>query len=228
MPYRTRRTSDAVACGSAALPFAVCAVACCLCVAAASAGYLNDFSAAEVGKPPADVQVAGGAFMVVDRDGNRCLELAGEPLDTFGLLFGPAQPAEAVASARIRGESTGKLFPELGVGLGDIGGYRLMLLPAQKKVQLRKGEDPVADGDLPQGWASGTWTALKIEVRKAQGGRWNVRGKAWPAGQPEPTVPTVSADIIDAPPAGRASVWAVPFSGKPVRFDDLSSAPAGG
>jgi hypothetical protein len=202
-------------------------LACVLCLAGAAANhYVNDFTNAAVGKPPADVQIAGGAFVVAERDGNKLLELAGEPLDTFGLLYGPAQPPEATASARIHGESTGKRFPEFGVGVGDIGGYRLMLLPAQNKLELRRGDDAVAAVDLPQPWEGGSWTTLKLEVRKTADARWNVRGKAWPAGQPEPATPAVSADVIDAPPAGRASVWAVPFSGKPVRFDDLSSGPA--
>jgi hypothetical protein len=197
---------------------------CCLCVAAAAGtGYVNDFSKAEVGKPPADAQIAGGAFVVAEREGNKLLELPGEPLDTFGLLYGPAQPAEATASARIQGESTARRFPEFGVGVGDIGGYRLMLLPGQKTLQIRKGEDPVANAAMPPQWTSGGWTVLKIQIRKLDNGRWNVQGEAWPADQPEPTVPAVSADLIDPPPAGRASVWAVPFSGKPIRFDDLTA-----
>jgi len=195
-----------------------------LCLAAAAAtGYINDFSKAEVGKPPPDVQIAGGAFVVAERDGNKLLELPGEPLDTFGLLYGPPQPAEASASARVQGESTGKRFPEFGVGVGDIGGYKLICLPGQNKLEIRKGDDPVAAVDLPQPWASGAWTTLKLEVRKTAGGRWNVQGKAWPAGKPEPVTPAVSADLIDPPPAGRASVWGIPFSGKPIRFDDLTA-----
>src|SRR2546426_12308473 len=66
---------------------------CCLCLGAAGAGYVNDFAAAEVGKPRADFAGAGGgAFAVVERDGNKVLDLPGEPLDIFGMLFGPQQP----------------------------------------------------------------------------------------------------------------------------------------
>ena len=203
--------------------YAACLCCLCLCLAAAGTGYVNDFSTAAVGKPPADVQIAGGAFVVAERDGNKLLELPGEPLDTCGLLYGPAQPPEASASARIQGESMGKRFPEFGIGVGDIGGYKLMLLPGQNKLELRKGDDAVAAADLPQPWASRAWMTLKLQTRKGDGGKWRVEGKVWPGGQPEPPAWTVSLEATGAPPAGRASVWAIPFSGKSVRFDDLTA-----
>jgi hypothetical protein len=201
------------------------ATAACLFAAAAPAPAPSksviDFTSAEVGKPPSDVQIANGAFTVVERDGNKMLELAGERLDSFGLLFGPAQPAETTASARIQAESTGKRSPEFGIGVGDIGGYRLMLLPAEKKLELRKGDEPVASADLPDPWASGSWVELRLQVRKTPDGTWKVEGKSWPAGKPEPQAWPVSVEVKAAPPAGRASLWGIPFSGKPIRFDDL-------
>jgi hypothetical protein len=201
----------------------VCLVAACAaCLAPAGAPTRYDFSSAEVGKPPADMQIAGGAFTVVERDGNKVLELPGEPLDTFGLLFGPARPQETNVSAKVQGEATGRRFPEFGVGLGDIGGYRLMLLPGQKKLELRKGEDPVAAADLPEPWQSGSWMTLRLCVRKGDGGKWAVEGKAWSTGRNEPQAWAVSFEAAEPPPAGRASLWGVPFSGKPIRFDDLS------
>ncbi len=219
MLFPTRRTSrPSVARAAAWL--------CCLCLGAAGAAYVNDFSAAEVGKPPADFAGAGGgAFTVVERDGNKVLELPGEPLDIFGMLFGPQQPPEATVSARIQSESIGRRFPEFGIGLGDIGGYKLMLLPGQKKLELRKGDDAVASADLPQPWESGSWTALRLQVRRVADGRWKVEAKAWPAKEPEPQAWPVSLDASEAPPAGRASLWAIPFSGKPIRFDDLRVDP---
>lgn len=198
--------------------------ACLTCVATgAAAKYTNDFSSADVGKVPADIEVAQGEFAVAERGGNRFLEVPGEPLDSFGLLFGPTQPAQASASVRVQSESTGRRFPDMGLGVGDIGGYRLMLLPRLNRLQLRKGEDPVAIADLPHPWTSGSWTRLRLRVRKVADGQWRIEGKAWPDGQPEPKDWTVSLEATEAPPAGRASLWATPFSGKPVRFDDLAA-----
>ena len=197
------------------------AILCAVALGAGAERYSNNFTSAEVGKVPQEFQVASGAFAVAEKDGNKFLELPGEPLDSFGLLFGPKQPPEASAGARIQGESTGRRFPEFGVGVGDVGGYRLMLLPGQKKLELRKGDDPVADAPLLQPWTSGTWTQMRLQVRKTADGKWKIEGKAWPADAPEPKVWTLSAETTTAPNAGRASVWGVPFSGKPIRFDDL-------
>ena len=220
MPFRTRRASESI------LAPAALAVSC-LALGAAGATYFNDFSAAAVGKVPADFQPAGGgAFTVVEREGNKVLELAGEPLDTFGMLFGPPQPPEATLSARIQSESTGKRFSQFGIGLGDIGGYKLIVLPGQKKLELRKGDDTVAAADLPEAWPSGSWIALRLQVRKTADAKWKVEAKAWPAAKPEPKDWPVSFETTDAPPAGRASLWGIPFSGKPIRFDDLRVEPS--
>src|SRR3712207_5638942 len=86
-------------------------------LAAAPAGdpaplYSNDFSSLAPGKLPEDQFLAlAGEFVVKDVDGNRVVELAGTPFDSFGMLFGPApeQPACTV-SARIWGATTGRRF----------------------------------------------------------------------------------------------------------------------
>ena len=219
MPFSNRRPSKGPGIARTALWL------CCLCGAAAgAAGYVNDFSAAAPGKLPSDFQTAGGEFTVAERDGDKVLELAGEPLDTCGVLFGPSQTTEASASGRIRGESTLRRFPEFGVGVGDVGGYKLLLLPAQKKLTLRKGDDPLTFADLSHPWVSGSWTRFRLQTRKVGDNRWKVEGKAWPSDQPEPKEWIISHEAAEPPPAGRASVWGVAYSGKPIQFDDLAAA----
>src|SRR5690242_6476751 len=97
-------------------------------LAAAPAGdapalYSNDFSKLSPGKLPDDQFLAlAGEFSVKDVDGNRLVELAGTPLDSFGLLFGPTADAPTgTVSARIWAATTGQRFPEFGVGLNDAG-----------------------------------------------------------------------------------------------------------
>ena len=206
--------------------FPILACVCCLAFAA-PAGHSTDFSGGEVGKVPQDMQVVNGAFAVAQFNGDKVLELPGDPLDTFGVLFGPPDQVELTVAARAQGESSGRRHPEFGVGAGDVAGFRLMFLPGQKRVELRKGDDPVASADYGWRWASGSWTELRLRVRKTADGSWKVEGKAWRAGDPEPQQWAVSVEEKDQPTAGRASLWAVPFSGKPIRFDNLSATPAG-
>lgn len=193
-----------------------------LLVVGAAQKFQMDFSSAEVGKVPEDMQAVTGGYAVVDVEGNKVLELPGEPLEIFGLLFGPADRTELDVRAKAWGESSGRRFPEFGVGTGDVAGYRLMLLPGQKKLELRRGEDKITSADMPQPWRTGTWTRLRLRVAKQGGSRWTVEGKAWPADGAEPQAWQVRHEATEPPQTGRAAVWGVPFSGKPIRFDDLS------
>jgi hypothetical protein len=199
--------------------------------AAAAGSYATDFSKMPAGKPTGEeLFVLNGAFAVVNAGGgDKALELPGNPLDTFGVLFGPEGQRATEVTARIHGTSVGRLFPEFGVGAGDSGGWKLWVLPGQNAVVLRKKEDEVARATFA--WASGTRTHLRLRVAPAADGKWAVDGKAWLAGGKEPAAWTVSTTWAattaePAPPAGRASVWGQPYAGTPIRFDDLSVSPA--
>lgn len=194
-------------------------------LALGAAPYRNDFSGAKPGPLPEGLQRINGDFTVARAEGNTFLELPGDPLDTFGVLFGPAEHAEVDVSARAWSKTSGRRYPEFGVGAGDIGGFKLMLLPAQKKLELRKNDHVVATGPYEADWKSGTWTTIRLRVTKAGNG-WKVEGKAWPSDAEEPEKAAVSLDVTEAPQPGRASIWAVPFSGQSIRFDDLSATPA--
>jgi hypothetical protein len=78
---------------------------------------------------------------------------------------------------------------------------------------------------VPYTWASDTWTSLRIQVRKT-GSSWIIEGKAWPAGAPEPEKWMITTEEKESLPAGRAGIWGSPYSGLPIRFDDLLVIPA--
>ena len=188
--------------------------------------YKNDFEAAEVDKVPKEMLVVAGAFAVKqDKDG-KYLELPGEPLDTFGLLFGPSVPADVSASARFFGTKKGRKYPTFGVSLNGVSGYRLQVSPAKQALELFKGgEERLNVVEMPYTWASDTWTTLRIQVRKT-GSSWVIEGKAWPAGSPEPEKWMITTEEKASLSAGRAGIWGSPYSGFPIRFDDLLVIPA--
>lgn len=179
--------------------------------------YTNDFETLEAGKAPEDVMILKGDFAVKKEEGNQHLEVFPTPLDTFGMLIGPDGQPLRVISARIRGEATGRRTPEFAIGLGGVSGPALWVMPAVNELQIRTGEDIIVRA--PFGWKSGAWTALRLQVRP-DGEKWLVQGKAWPHGQAEPAEWMISTPI-DKAPAGRASIWGVPYSEKPIGFDDL-------
>lgn len=202
------------------VPFAAALAALPLC--AAEPIYKNDFESATVDKAPADVMVMAGSFEVKQDGTNKVLELPGEPLDTFGMLFGPSSKDDVSASARFFGTKKGRKFPTFGISLNGVGGYRLQVSPAKNMLEFIKGDETKLG--VPFTWASDTWTSLRIIVRK-QGAGWVIEGKAWPAGSPEPEKPLISIEEKTEPSAGRAGIWGSPYAGTPIRFDDLLIAP---
>jgi hypothetical protein len=191
---------------------------------AAEPVYANDFESAEVGKAPKDFLVISGAFTVRQDGANKVLELPGEPLDTFGALFGPSQTESLSVTARFFGTKTGRKLPAFGLSVNGAGGHRVQVSAAKKALEIFRGDD--ARVSVPFEWTSGTWTCLRIQVRKTPAGSWMIEGKAWPAETAEPPKWSISLEEKDAPSAGRPGIWGSPFSGTPIRFDDLMIVPA--
>ncbi len=187
--------------------------------APANALYSENFEQVKDDQVPNEIMVLEGEFKVVKDNDNHVLELAGEPLGNYNLLFGPTQSDGVVARARIKGQSTRRLEPEFALGLCGVRGYRLQVAPARDSLELLNGDETLTK--VPYQWKSLTWTWLALQARKAGEGKWIVEGKAWPEGSAEPAQWMISAELREEPLSGRASVWGVPHSGKPIQFDDL-------
>jgi hypothetical protein len=204
-----------------ALVFALgLAAATVLAAEAAKLLYENDFEKAEVGKVPEDFLVLNGEFAVKEADGNKFLELPGTPLESFGVLFGPGETSGAAVSARIFSTAKGRRYPAFGVGLGGVSGYRLQMSPGKKALELFKDQEVKASVTCE--WKSGVWTLFRLQVQAVKEGAWRIEGKAWPLGSAEPKDWLIAFDEKEVPVAGRASVFASPFSGTPIWFDDLA------
>lgn len=183
--------------------------------------FSENFDAVAPGKLPAGFKVLAGGF-VVQQDGSaRFIELPGAPLDTFGVLFGPSEKPPIAASAKIFGTKTGRKFPAFGLSLGGAGGYRLQVSAAKKALEIFKGDEMRAS--IPFEWTSGAWTQLRLQVRP-EGTGCVVEGKAWAADTAEPKEWLVKYEATEPATPGQAGVWGNPFSGTPIRFDDLAVA----
>lgn len=194
-------------------------------VRAAERVYENDFQKLAVGPAPEEFLVLEGDFTVKQDGDNKFLELPGAPLDTFGVLFGPTEKEGLAVAAHIFGTGKGRRFPTFAVGLSGGGGYKLQVSPAKKLVEIYRGD--AVKTTVPFEWESGKWTLLKLQVEKLKSGAWKVSGKVWNAGQSEPANPTIVFEDKEEPLSGRASIWGSPYSGTPLRFDDLVVSRAG-
>jgi hypothetical protein len=182
--------------------------------------FKSDFESASAGALPEELMVLAGEFSVKDIGGNKALELPGNPLEDFGALFGPPESDGVAVRARVYSESSKRLAPRFGVGLNGIGGYRLLVAPSQNQLQLLKDQEALASA--PFEWKSGTWTSFHLQIRKVSESKWILEGRACAEGTPEPKNWSISFDISETPPVGKASIWGAPYSGKPILFDDLS------
>jgi hypothetical protein len=197
----------------------------CACAQTGKVLYENNFEKAASDKVPEDMLVLDGGFAVKQEGDNKSLELPGAPLDSFGALFGPTEAADVSAAARFFASGKGRRFPTFGLGLNGVGGYKLQVSPGKKQLELFKGEDVVGSKEFE--WTgNNSWTLVQLQVRKTADGV-QVEGKAWKQGSEEPKEWLITFTDKSPAPAGRASIWGNPFSGTPIRFDDLKMSAVG-
>lgn len=181
--------------------------------------FSEDFAKLPDGElPDPPFKVLDGQFKVLAEGGARFVELPGAPLESYGFLFGPANPSGVEVSARIFGTKTGRKFPTFGVGLNGASGYRLQVSPAKNALELFRGDEVVATTAFK--WAAGEWTRLSLALRAEKDGTFLLEGAA-SAGGPVPASALLRHTETKLQPAGKAGAWGMPFSGTPVRFDDL-------
>ena len=181
--------------------------------------FACDFESAETNKLPDGFLVLDGAFAVREESGNRFLELPGAPLDSFGVLFGPACTNNVSLYARVFGTNQGRRQPAFGVSLGGAGGLKLMVAPGKRLLELWRGDESVARATYA--WEAGKWTWMRLNLRPMGTNEWLAEGRAWKAGTPEPPGGQVSYRDKSELAPGRAGVWGNPISGTPIRFDDF-------
>ncbi len=186
--------------------------------------YQEDFQKAPLGQVPEAIMVLDGQFSVKQEGTNKFLELPGAPVEAFGAVFGPTRKDGTAVAARIFSTRKGRRFPAFGVGLNGWGGYRLQVTPAKGQLELFKGDQLV--GSVAYPWESGRWTECLLQVRKTEQAGWKVEAAVWSETREKLSKWTLEWTDASEPKAGRASLFASPFSGEVIRFDDLEVRPA--
>ena len=186
---------------------------------AANPLYQVDFEKIEIGEVPDDFLVLDGSFEVRVEKGNKFLELPGAPLDSFGIMFGPTAQHGNEISARMFGTKKGRRYPVFGVALNGVSGYRLQVSPAKRSVELLKGKEVIAKTAFR--WSGDSWLRLALEVQQTSETEWTISGRVWPDGKKAPTEPTLIHRETKAPRKGKPSIWGSPYSGTPIRYDDI-------
>ena len=186
---------------------------------AANPLYQVDFEKIDIGEVPDDFLVLDGSFEVREENGNKFLELPGAPLDSFGIMFGPTAQHGNEISARMFGTKKGRRYPVFGVALNGVSGYRLQVSPAKRSVELLKGKEVIAKTAFR--WSGDSWLRLSLEVQQTGENEWTISGRVWPDGKKAPAEPTLIHRETKAPRKGKPSIWGSPYSGTPIRYDDI-------
>lgn len=184
--------------------------------------YSLDFQSVDEGQVPSDFLILLGSFEVKSEGDQKFMELPGKPLETFGTLFGPEALMLGEVSGRIYGESTGRRFPALGIGYNGVGGFRLQVTPGKRALEIYNYDELKKTESYR--WKSGQWLWMKLNVSEKEtedGLVWVAQGKVWKEGEKEPEKWMIEYETDEEPFPGRASVWGIPYSDKPIRFDDL-------
>ena len=184
--------------------------------------YGNDFESDQVGEEPQDGFILDGTFHIRRLGANQVLELPGEPLGSFGVLFGPRRRSDSGFRARILSDRRGRRLPQFSVGLNGRSGIRLRIRPAARSLELLHNDEVAAS--VPFVWLPSRWTWLDLTIRTSTQGVWTIDGKAWQEGTSNgvSSPATITIQSTEPPSMGRASVWGTPYSGKPIFFDDLA------
>ena len=181
---------------------------------------IQDFEKLDLGYPPDELFIIDGNFEVVEHDKGRALKLLPDPLIECGLLFGKSSKGPMTVEGRAFSTKRGRRsFPRFAMGVHGISGYRLRVVPAQKRIELVHNEAVVKTADFL--WESGKWCSMKLAVSENDGTPI-VKAWVWMSGQKASNEPTLEFEGEKGTSSqGKASLWGTPYSGKPILYDDL-------
>jgi len=171
------------------------------------------------GEPPKEVFVVDGTIKIAAHEGNKAIVIDPNPITDASAQLGSSAAGSASIEARILATKRGRSTPRFGVSVHGLSGYRLLVNPAKKALELVKNDQTLAT--LPHTWSSGTWLKLKLEAKKGAADAWIITGKVWPADAAEPAEPIIKHEDKALKGQGKCAIWATPFSGEPVFFDDI-------
>jgi hypothetical protein len=98
-------------------------------------------------------------------------------------------------------------------------GYRLVVFPASKVIQLTKQDEVIKS--VPFTWKSEAWVKLRLEAKQITEGKWEVTGKVWHEEEAEPTEAQFQLEDTTLKGQGKCSIWGTTFSNTPIYFDDV-------
>lgn len=185
--------------------------------------YFEDFETLDPGTQPEGFFAIEGEFSVAE-EGGKLLRLPGSPLGSMGAVFGPTIESAVEVRAKVKATRKGRRYPAFGIGANGLGGFRLMVNPAKRNLELLLNEESLVQE--PYRWnGSEGWTHLRLVVTEGPDDSSQARAKVWLEDEEEPEAWMIEVSSPEAFYASKSSIWGLPYSGEPIAFDDLFVGP---
>jgi len=141
--------------------------------------------------PSGWVNAQAMALSVTTLDGQKVLQKA--PVDTIFMrgraFIGPVTWSDYTFEADVRANTRRRQLADVGITAQR---YSLVLYGNAQRLKIEPWEpETVRTVTVPFAWKPDTWYHLKLRVENLPNGQVRARGKAWPAGEPEPVAWTI-------------------------------------
>ena len=182
------------------------------------------FDAYPVGSvPPHWVSATTGRFQVSELDGQKVLEKP--PNETLfkrmRVFMGPADWSNYTVEAGIRINEKRRQMGDAGIIAQR---YALVAFGNNQRLEMNSWQPETARAvSAPFALKPDTWYRLKLRVENASDGKTRIRGKAWPAGEPEPDGWLI--DRVDPIPNKQGSPGLFADAQFGVYFDNIKVTP---
>lgn len=190
-------------------------------LAAAEAGdfALNVSELAEGPVPREALFVVEGVFEVVIKERVKVVKISPEPITDANAQLGDSAKGPAEISAKVFASKKARSYPRFGVSVHGMSGYRLIVNPPLKQLELVRGDEVLAKAAFV--WESDSWVHLNLRAERAsEDGPWTLSGSAWADGGEQPTEPMVRlVDDSGMKGTGKCGLWGTPYSEHPIFFD---------
>ncbi|MDQ3685175.1 MAG: hypothetical protein M3430_06170, partial [Acidobacteriota bacterium] len=152
----------------------------------------ENFDAMTVNTFPQHWTNTGMKYIVREMDGNKVLVKTTEGsslLSRARAYMGPVDWSNYTTEADVRATERRRQMGDAGVIAQR---YALVLFGNSQKLEISPWQPETARvASVPYTWKADTWYRLKLQVENLPDGKVRARGKAWPAGEAEPTAWTI-------------------------------------
>ena len=182
--------------------------------------YQESFGGVKAGELPEDFFVLDGDFQVIEKEGNKCLELKGKPVGEHGFLYGPRLSTDSFeVSFSCLGAVKSRRHSVFAGSLGGMRGLTFRTNPVSKKFFLAYSEAIFGEVSLSN-WSSSDWMQVVLHINP-QGDNFQCEIFVYPKNDFQQALPMGQVVIQNQIKSGRCALWGFAYAEKEMYWDDL-------